>query len=57
LMEEVDNEASHCNDLMMKIYRIEDYYDKNIAKLKAERYRSGRRIHERRTMAELNRDQ
>ena len=56
-MEEVDNEASHCNDLMMKIYRIEDYYDKNIAKLKAERYRSGRRIHERRTMAELNRDQ
>jgi hypothetical protein len=41
---------------MLRIYRIQDYYDKNIDRLKAERYKSGRRIHERRTMAELERD-
>jgi hypothetical protein len=41
---------------MMRVLRIEDFYDKNMARIKAERYKNGRRVHERRTMAELERD-
>ena len=40
----------------MKIYRISDFYDQNVAKLKAERYQSGRKIHERKKMSELERE-
>jgi len=40
----------------MQMYRISDFYDRNVAKLKAERYQSGRKIHERKKMTELERE-
>ena len=41
----------------MKIYRIKDYYDKNVSDIKAKRYRNGRKIHERKTNEELEKTQ
>lgn len=57
LLEQVEIEAKERNDTLMQIFRIQDYYDRNVAKLKAERYQSGRKIHERKKMNELQRDQ
>lgn len=36
--------------------KITEFYDQNIEKLKADRYESGRKIHERRKMSELQRE-
>ena len=55
LLEQVENEASERNDILTQIYRITDFYDNNVAKMKAERYQSGRKIHERKKMSELER--
>ena len=51
LLEQVENEANERNDTLMQIYRISDFYDNNVAKMKAERYQSGRKIHERKKMS------
>jgi hypothetical protein len=56
LLEQVEKEAQERNDLIQSIYRISDFYDCNINKLKAERYQNGRKIHERKKMNELERD-
>lgn len=42
--------------MLKKIYRIQDFYDLNISKLTDERDQNGRKIHKRKTMAELERD-
>ncbi len=42
--------------MLKKIYRILDFYDLNISKLTDERDQNGRKIHKRKTMAELERD-
>lgn len=57
LLEQVEIEAKDRNDTLMQIFRIQDYYDQNVAKLKAGRYQSGRRVHDRKKMNELQRDQ
>jgi hypothetical protein len=56
LLADVDKVAQENFDSLYRIFRIKDYYDQNVDRLRAERYKSGRRIHERRTMAELERD-
>ena len=43
--------------MLMKIYRIKDYYDKNVSDIKAKRYRNGRKIHERKTNQELQKNE
>ena len=58
LLEQVEIAAEDRNDMLSKIYRIQDFYDRNVGQMKALRYRpGGRKIHVRKTMAMLERDQ
>ena len=58
LLEQVEIAAEDRNDIISKIYRIQDFYDRNVGQMKALRYRpGGRKIHVRKTMAMLERDQ
>jgi len=43
--------------MLLKIYRIKDFYDKNVNDIKARRYRNGRKIHERKTNSELEKNE
>lgn len=54
LLEQVEIAAEDRNDQLSKIYRIQDFYDRNVGQMKALRYRpGGRKIHIRKTMAML----
>ena len=58
LLEQVEIAAEERSELITKIYRIQDFYDRNVGQMKALRYRpGGRKIHVRKTMAMLERDQ
>ena len=56
LLEELDAHAGIKNDVMMKICRIQDFYDTEVKKFTANRREDGRKIVTRKTMAELKRD-
>ena len=53
LLEQVEREAEIRNNMLMKSYRIKDYYYKNVSDIKQTRYKNGRRIHDRKTNDEL----
>ena len=57
LLEQVEREAEERNDMLMKGYRIKDYYDKNVSDIKQTRYKNGRRIHDRKTNEELEKEE
>ena len=56
LLEQLDKESDEHCELLKKVYRIKDFYDLNILRLTNERDQNGRKIHKRKTMAELARD-
>lgn len=56
LLEEIDRESNDIFDIQKRILRIKDFYDHNILRLTRERDQNGRKIHKRKTMAELERD-
>ena len=57
LLEELDTLAGDKNDLLMKICRIQDYYDSNLEDMTVDRDINGRKIVRRKTMAELTRNE
>ena len=57
LLEQVEIAAEDRTDTLQKIFRIQDFYDRNVGQMKALRYiPGGRKIHVRKTMAMLERD-
>ncbi len=56
LLEEIENHAIDKNEMMDQILRIEEFYDQKISKSMIEKDEKGRKIHKRKTMAELQRD-
>ena len=57
LLRELEDKAEDRNKLLSHSFRIKDYYDRNISSKNIKRYpHNKRKIHDRRTMAQLQRD-
>jgi hypothetical protein len=56
-MSEIEQAANDRNDNLMQIMKISEFYDQNVERFKAERYATGRKIHERKKMNQLERGQ
>ena len=54
-MAQIDKIANERNEMMLKIYKIENFYDENIDRLQSERYSSGRKKHNRRCANDIER--
>jgi hypothetical protein len=57
LLEKVEYKAEQRNEMLMKIFRIKDYYDLNVAHIKSKRYKNGRKIPNRKTNDELEKNE
>ena len=57
LLAQLDKEADEKHEIEMRILRIQDFYDKNLKDIIAKRYKNGRKIHERKTNDELEKNQ